>query len=206
MTTDVEHVVEVVTDEDGYRYRAECSCGWASDWLPYDDEAEWAAEDHREVAIDPEPAGRPEGFDRFMSGLLDVQDDLLAASMWLAEHWSADLPVPGWFSNGDDHDDKRPAFQVRVYCLNARELTRAAEALDVAVVDDPAPDGCGNRYRRAIRRFGRVEVEAFTSLATTCTECGAEFTGGHCPGCYDPAHAGRTLRFASELVTAEAGL
>ncbi len=43
-----------------------------------------------------------------MSGLLDLQDDLADAVMWLAENWSADLPVPcyGWADSGDG--DRRP--------------------------------------------------------------------------------------------------
>src|SRR5688500_963727 len=106
--TDLEHYVQTFTD--GTCHRAECPCGWTSGWYGYQEEAEWAGEDHREVVIDAEPAERPEGFDRFMSGLLDLQDDLVAASMWLVEHWSADLPVPGWSANGADYDHKRPAF------------------------------------------------------------------------------------------------
>lgn len=200
---DVEHVVQVVTD--GFEYRAECSCGWVSEWSGYDDEAERAAEDHREVVVDSSPAVEPEGFDRFMSGLLDLQDDLVAASMWLVEHWSADLPVPGWLANGSDYDHERPAFRVTAYCYESADLDRAAELLGVEVVEDPAPDTRGNRYRRATRRFGRVEVEAFTALATTCSECSAEFTGAHCPGCYDPPEATRALLLASELAPAEAG-
>jgi hypothetical protein len=203
MTNETEHVVQVVTDGD--RYRAECPCGWVSEWFGYDDEAEWAAEDHREVAIDTGPAARPEGFDRFMSGLLDLQDDLVAVSLWLAEHWRADLPVPGWLANGSDDDYDRPAFRVSAYCRERADLARAAELLGVTVVEDPARDGRGNRYRRATRHFGRVVVEAFTAVSATCSECGAEFTGDHCPGCYDPPEATRTLLTASELARPEAG-
>ena len=38
--------------------------------------------------------GPGDGLDRLMSELLDLQDDLARAVMWLAEHWSADLPAP----------------------------------------------------------------------------------------------------------------
>jgi hypothetical protein len=201
--TDLDHYVQTFTD--GVRYRAECPCGWTSEWFGYQEEAEWAADDHREVVIDPEPAGRPEGFEWFMSGLLDLQDDLVAASMWLVEHWSADLPVPGWSANGADYDPERPAFQVRAYCSQSADLARAAELLGVDVIEDSTPDTQGNRYRRATRRFGRVEIQAYTALATTCTECGVEFTGAHCPGCYDPPESTRSLIPASELARAEAG-
>jgi hypothetical protein len=201
--TDLEHYVQTFTD--GTRYRAECPCGFTSEWFGDQEEAESAAEDHREVVIDTEPAGRPEGFDRFMSGLLDLQDDLVAAALWLAEHWTADLPVPGWLANGSDYDDKRAAFRVSAYCSERADLARAAELLGVGVVEDPARDGRGNRYRRATRRFGRVEVEAYTAVSATCTECGAEFTGDHCPGCYDPPELTRTLLLATDVASAEAG-
>jgi hypothetical protein len=45
--TDLEHYVQTFTD--GTRYRAECPCGWESEWYGYQEEAEWAGEDHSEV-------------------------------------------------------------------------------------------------------------------------------------------------------------
>jgi hypothetical protein len=202
-TRDLKHYVQ--TFRDGNRYRAECPCGWTSEWFGYDEEAEWAAEDHREVVTDTEPAVEPEGFDRFMSGLLDLQDDLVAASLWLVEHWTADLPVPGWSANGADYDVNRPAFRVTAYCRESADLIQAAELLGVEVLEDPAPDTRGNRYQRATRRFGRVEVEAFTAVTATCTECGAEFSGAHCPGCYDPPESTRSQFLANDLAPAQSG-
>ena len=38
--------------------------------------------------------GRPPALDAAMSELLDLQDDLADVVVWLAENWSADLPVP----------------------------------------------------------------------------------------------------------------
>jgi len=36
----------------------------------------------------------------------------------------------------------------------------------VAVVPDAAPTRYGTRYQRAIRRFGRARIDAYTDLAT----------------------------------------
>jgi hypothetical protein len=43
------------------------------------------------------------------------------------------------------------------------------------------------------------------SLAMTCTECGVEFVGAHCPGCYDPPVSSRSLVLPGELALTEAG-
>jgi hypothetical protein len=47
---------------------------------------------------------------------------------------------------------------------DAEVLARAAERLGVPVRTDPGPDSCEQRYQRATRRFGRVEVEVFMSI------------------------------------------
>jgi hypothetical protein len=180
----VEHLVVVVYDDVGHgalggdrlgeRYRAECSCGWAGDW--HDDRAlaEADGDDHREVIVGP-----ADHLDRLMAELLDLQDDLATVVVWLAEHWSADLPVPRCRSFGSEH----AGVDLSAYCVAADDLERAAELLEVPLVDAPAPDGYGNRYRSATRSFGRVRFRVFRGLAATCDECGAEITGVACWSC-----------------------
>jgi hypothetical protein len=187
---EVAHLVVVLYDEDSNveagwdrsaeRYRAECSCGWSGDWHHEGPLAEADADDHREILIGP-----ADGLDGLMSELLDLQDDLARAVMWLAEHWSADLPVPGARAFGAD----RARIELSAYCGTAGELTRAADVLGALLVDDPAPDSRGNRYRRATRPFGRVQLRVFRELTATCEECGAEMTGEACPTCGQRADA-----------------
>lgn len=190
--SEFEHVVQVETD--GVEYRAVCSCGWAGEWRPDDLAAGEDVEDHRQVVVDPIDV-EAVGFARFMTGLLDLQDDLGAASLWLAEHWSVDLPVPRWFGNGGDDGD-RPAFRVHVYC-EAGELARVAELLGVAVTEEPTADESGNRYRRAQRAFGRVLIEGYTSAQTQCRSCWQRFDGEACPNCGQRADATGTLELSS---------
>ena len=87
---DLAHFLVVTYEDhrDGQRLRAECSCGWSGDWRDDGAMAEADGDDHREVAVGP-----GDGLDRLMGELLDLQDDLARAVMWLAEHWSADLPA-----------------------------------------------------------------------------------------------------------------
>src|SRR5215204_2431528 len=96
---DLAHLVDVVYDEaamaeadwdrSAERWRAECSCGWAGDWIDDAALADADGEDHREVAVGP-----GDGVDVVMGELLDLQEDLVRVVIWPAEHWSADLPVP----------------------------------------------------------------------------------------------------------------
>jgi hypothetical protein len=95
-----------------------------------------------------------------MSGLLDLQDDLAAVVMWLAENWSVHLPELGWYATGCDTDTDRPAVRVLGYCL-PDELIEAAALLGVAPVDDPDDGPHHTLYRRATRRFGRVEIQVY---------------------------------------------
>lgn len=156
---EVCHLVVVTYEIHGPAivFRAECSCGWSGDG--HDDNllAELDAEDHRSVAVGP-----ADEIDVAITGLLDLQDDLASVVMWLAEHWSADLPAP--VSRGVGSDLAR--VDLAVYCLDAALLDRAAAALDAPVVDDPAPDAGGRRYRRASRSFGRVRLEVYRMLDT----------------------------------------
>jgi hypothetical protein len=151
------HLVGVVSD--GFEYLAECSCGWASAGHDTPDAADTAGAEHADEAVGP-----PDEMDRLMSGLLDLQDDLAAVVVWLAENWSAHLPPLGWHANGSDRDSDRPALRVTGYC-HPDELADAATVLGAMPTDDPAPDSYGTRYRRAVRDIGRVRVEVFTAMA-----------------------------------------
>jgi hypothetical protein len=100
--------------------------------------------------------------DLLMSGLLDLQDDLAATVLWLAENWSAHLPQLRWSANGDDRDTSRPAVRVLGGC-DPGELAAAATVLGSVPVDDP-PTHPGVRFRRAVRDIGRVRIEVIASL------------------------------------------
>jgi hypothetical protein len=157
---DLAHLVQVVHHHNS-GYRAECVCGWASEWAPDQTAAECAAVEHREVAVGP-----PSGLDAALSDLLDLQDDLADAVMWLAENWSADLPTP--YGHPRAHyrgdGDATPGVGLLVYCTNRAELDRVARLLDVPVIPDERANSLGHRYERAIREFGRVQLDAYRSL------------------------------------------
>jgi hypothetical protein len=162
-TIDLTHPVRVVTDQRTYGlgHRAECGCGWASAWTDDPADAEAAGLDHREVAVGP-----GDRLDRVMSELLDLQHDLAAMVVWLAENWSADLPAPVIY--GRDGGSGVPRDPVRVelsaYCVEPADVTRIAHLLGVLPVDDEQPNCYGSRYRRVRRGFGRVSLRAFTAI------------------------------------------
>jgi hypothetical protein len=111
------HTVTVVSD--GHDYLAECCCGWASDWHLSPALADAAGADHVGDELGP-----PDEMDRLMSGLLDLQDDIAAVVIWLAENWSTDLPPLGWYgSGGGDWHPDQPALKVLAYCF-ASDLFR----------------------------------------------------------------------------------
>jgi hypothetical protein len=147
---------------DGFEYRAECSCGWAGDWQASAEAAEVSGREHTEAAVGP-----ADGLDRAMTELLDLQDDLAAAVVWLAEHWSADLPAPHVYSATHYGEGIGPdglaGVRLLVACADD-ELARAAACLGAPITADPARGRGDTRYRRAIRRIGRVRIEALTRL------------------------------------------
>ena len=158
-TIDLTHQVQVVTDEDsfgGEAYRAECSCGWASDWLHYNEAAaEAAGVDHREVAVGP-----GDGLDAVMGELLDLQDGLADMVVWLAENWSADLPVPVVYGCHGGPAPVPPArIEVWAYCTDPADLVRISHLVGVPPVDDE--DSGGTQYRNTCRAFGRVTLRAY---------------------------------------------
>ena len=147
----VVHRVETVTD--GAEYRAECSCGWVSEWCDEDVAAVMAGVEHPEIAAVPADA-----LDAVMTELLDVQDGLSRVVEWLAENWSADLPVPALWGSSSRPGRK---VDVTVLCDGWRDLCRVAELLGAEVVHDESYDADAARYLCARRRFGRVVLEAW---------------------------------------------
>jgi hypothetical protein len=160
MTTVPTPVHHVVVVSGGDEYRSECSCGWVSGWQftpeDADDEGTW----HRDDAARAEDA-----MDSLMSDLLDLQDDLAAVVVWLAENWATGLPCLEWDACGGGQDRDRPIVRVLGYASPAA-LTAAALVLDATPTDDP-PDEAGQaRYRRVRRDFGRARVEVLTEVAS----------------------------------------
>jgi hypothetical protein len=147
----VVHRVETVTA--GIEWRAECSCGWASEWCDDDVAAVMAGVEHPEIGAAPADA-----LDAVMTELLDVQDDLSRVVEWLAENWSADLPVPVLWGSSSRPDRK---VDVTVLCDGWRDLCRVAELLGAEVVHDESYDADDAHYMCARRRFGRVVLEAW---------------------------------------------
>jgi hypothetical protein len=150
-TIELAHHVTAVTD--GVEHRAECSCGWVSEWYPDDVDAVTAAVEHPEIAVGP-----ADGFDVFMSGLLDVQDDLARLVEWMAENWSADLPVPALW---EPASESRGELGVSVFCATSAELARVAERIGAPITGNARYGSDTATYRCAVRRFGRVVVEAW---------------------------------------------
>jgi hypothetical protein len=185
-TIELAHLVELTWDNRVRcrGVRAECSCGWAGDWHSDINHAANDGFSHREIEVRP-----PDGLDVLISALLDAQDDLAATVMWLAEHWSVDLPVPDLRGLGPNG----ALVDLSAYCESADELERAADALEAPLVDDPGLDTCGNRYRRANRTFGCVSLTVLRALRPTCGECGADLSDDGCRACRAPAN-GRAVQ------------
>ena len=150
------HLVSVTSD--GFEFVAECGCGWASEWHPSPAEAHAAGVEHSDASIGP-----PDAMDALMSALLDLQDDLAATVVWLAENWSAHLPALGWYANGDDRHTSRPALNVTGAC-DPDELQAAADVLGSTLADDSPDERGAVRFRRAARDIGRVRIEVFAPL------------------------------------------
>jgi hypothetical protein len=104
--------------------------------------------------------------DALVSGLLDIEDDINEAVVWLAENWSADLPAVTWHTSAGRQDTDGDALRLVVDCDPA-ELVRVAELLEATPVDDPGDSHDGSWYRHVRRSFGsgRVELYAFTDVA-----------------------------------------
>jgi hypothetical protein len=160
---DLAHLVVLHRDDrDGYQ--PVCSCGWHGTWNDYLTAAEVGGE-HRDGAVGP-----PDDLDRAMTELLDLQDDLAEAVVWLAENWSAELPAlyvhtTTHYADDDDREGKA-GMRLLVPC-DKDEFGRAAFRLGAPVIDDPANDDGHTRYRRATRAIGRVHIQAYTGMEDT---------------------------------------
>jgi hypothetical protein len=146
------HPVGVVSDGD------ECGCGWLGE-----SQFSAAGADEDGACHQDESVRAVDAMDVVMSGLLDLQDDLAAAVVWLAENWATGLPQLCWSAFSDDRDRDRPAVQVLGYATPA-EMTAAVVVLDTTMTDDPPDDEGNPRYRHAIRDFGRVRLDVLTDL------------------------------------------
>jgi hypothetical protein len=84
----------------------------------------------------------------------------------ITSDWSADLPAPALLSTTHHADTDQPMAGVSLLAAaaDAGVLARAAERLGVPVLTDERPDTFGNRYQRAARRFGRVEIEVIRAV------------------------------------------
>jgi hypothetical protein len=159
-TTRIElaHRVRIDTDHRvwGLGCRAVCSCGWASPWTDHGPTATQAGVEHLDTTIGP-----PDAMDLLMGAVLDLQDDLASVVVWLCENWSADLPAPVMHAKTfyDEAGRELPGTWLLGSTGDAGLLARVAERLGVPVLTDDDPDGAGNRYQRATRRFGRVAIE-----------------------------------------------
>ena len=142
------HEVQVFSEDE--RHRAVCSCGWASDWHSDDVAAVVAGAEHPEIAVGP-----PDALDGFMGELLDLQDDVSELVVWLAENWSADLPVPSIWGC------RSAGLDISVQCETTAQLHRVAATLGAEVRGNPVYDSDEAVYRCARRHFGRVAVEAW---------------------------------------------
>jgi hypothetical protein len=162
MTTDTTepvpvHLVEVHNDESAgdSLYSAVCSCGWTG---VSHDEVVWAQIEglaHRDDVDDLDV------MDRLMSDLLDIQENLASAVIWLAENWAAHLPDLEWHGGRRSAPRGGPAVELVAYCW-PEDWADAVEVLGGPVIEDPPNADSLERYQRVRRDWGRVRLELFT--------------------------------------------
>jgi hypothetical protein len=109
--------------------------------------------------LDTDDVRPADALDVLLGELLDLQHDLADTVVWLAETWPAGLRPPGLTHQVTP--GPRYGHRLWVYLDNAAELRRAAATLGVPLLVDAPTTAQGDRWVRAIRSFGRVEVEAF---------------------------------------------
>jgi hypothetical protein len=152
------HVVQVVSHHACGR-RAECLCGWASRWTSDATAAHDAAAEHRRATV------HPAGLDAALGCLLDLQDDLADAVMWMAECWPADMPTPRAYGlTVADHGRVGPGVALLVPHLAADQLVRLRDLPDSPVVTTTTQDADGVRCAWVTRRFGRVRISGYGLL------------------------------------------
>lgn len=143
-----------VSHEPAHGYRAVCNnqqCGWTGDWHTDQADGEDDCFDHIEVSANP-----PDDLDRLLNQLLDLQDDIAQLVIWLADHWTADLPVPFLFGRRPGRE--RPVVEVLVHCpRDTGAVEQVAQLLNRPInhPDHPAlgPGVC--------RDFGMALFEAY---------------------------------------------
>jgi hypothetical protein len=109
--------------------------------------------------LDTDDVRPGDALDGLLGELLDLQHDLADTVVWLAETWPADLRAPGLTHQVTA--GPRYGHRLWVYLDTVAELRRAAATLGVPLRVDAPTGGQGDRWVRAVRSFGRVEVEAF---------------------------------------------
>ena len=106
--------------------------------------------------------GPADELDRLICGLLDLQDDLAQAVMWLAEHWSADLPVAG---SARVTGVGSARVDLSAYCRHAELLAPGRGASWVRRWSmTEAPDRRATATGGRLRPFGRVRLEVYRRL------------------------------------------
>jgi len=136
--------------EPGY-YRAECSCGWTSEWFEDQADAEDQCYDHHEVVLGP-----PDALDVLITELLDIQDDLAEAVIWLADHWTAELPAPSLSPR--QHGEAGPhVVTLIVTCSSADQVHQVAALTGTPVA------ATGHVVTTSTMFGTRVRLEAFAA-------------------------------------------
>jgi hypothetical protein len=96
--------------------------------------------------------------DQVVSGLLDIQDDIAKTVMWIAQHWSTDLPPITWSTGGVPEDDTTTVLVVTARCSTVEDLERVARLLRSRVLVEPLGDL--RLVHHAWRSFGQVLFRA----------------------------------------------
>jgi hypothetical protein len=118
-------------------------------FTPADDEPLWG------LTV-TEPAGPAGSTDRLMTELLDIEDDIATAVIWIAEHWSSDLP-PIRCGTGDPFNGY--VLRLSAAASTHGELNHLAQLLDVPVA---ATGTYGTTVLwQAKRSFGTVLFDAY---------------------------------------------
>ncbi len=155
-----------MTAIDGLGYRAECSCGWASDWHDRPD-----GRRRRPGSSTPRGAvGPPDGLDRLMSELLDLQDDL-AAGGDVAGRELVGRPArrpAGTPTAATATTTARASSVLGLLRRRRRAGPRSRTWWAVPADRSRAQRRHGTRYRRAVRRFGRVAHRGLHHASAPC--------------------------------------
>jgi hypothetical protein len=111
---DLPHVVQTVAHRE-LGYRAECWCGWAGAWTSDHATADDQTAGHRAATLGPDQLAIT------LCELMDLQDDIADALMWLAESWASDLPAPRVRVRRDGRGRPMPGVALAVHCESAND-------------------------------------------------------------------------------------